>query len=342
MEKRHIVEPCETLSHIARRYGTSVDTLLRMNPEISNPNVIHIGQAIKVPEGDGSDSGAASEEPSNSSSSRYGNQAYSAAESGGTSSTVSPTAEPEPYFNSQGFGSGFGAFPATIAGNDLQCCYAPSLNDTQASLPPYIPEPEETLKLTEKISSPPVLTFALVRTERTPDAPEKILAAYKLSPEQMPELPGTKRVFEKEFSLDSPFIRWSWQDASNDPLTSADEKNIKDLAARLQKAFSMKDKAAIVELQKLKQAELALAISRPPEAMAEDLNWLLGHIFNEAWGVLPLEYDRLILASEAKGRIIHVMTSDKSPVIQSAPGARGYSMPVRVSRVGNGSWQIVR
>ncbi|MGB8984977.1 MAG: LysM peptidoglycan-binding domain-containing protein [Anaerolineales bacterium] len=39
----------DTLRKIAAKFSTSVDELLRLNPQISNPNLIYVGQAITVP-----------------------------------------------------------------------------------------------------------------------------------------------------------------------------------------------------------------------------------------------------------------------------------------------------
>src|SRR5699024_6147190 len=43
----HIVKKGETLSHIAKRYNTTVDNLTRIN-SIKNPNIIHTGQRITI------------------------------------------------------------------------------------------------------------------------------------------------------------------------------------------------------------------------------------------------------------------------------------------------------
>src|SRR5687767_2436617 len=43
----------DTLSGLAARHGTSVSALLRANPQIHNPNLIHAGQQLRLPgEGD--------------------------------------------------------------------------------------------------------------------------------------------------------------------------------------------------------------------------------------------------------------------------------------------------
>jgi LysM repeat protein len=38
----------DTLSDIAMKYGTSVSRLLALNPEIKNPNLIYVGQYIRI------------------------------------------------------------------------------------------------------------------------------------------------------------------------------------------------------------------------------------------------------------------------------------------------------
>lgn len=44
----HTVVRGDTLSKIARRYGTSVDTLLALNPQITDPNRIEVGDKLRV------------------------------------------------------------------------------------------------------------------------------------------------------------------------------------------------------------------------------------------------------------------------------------------------------
>ncbi len=38
----------DTLRKIAARFGTTVDALLKLNPDIKNPNLIYVGQLIKI------------------------------------------------------------------------------------------------------------------------------------------------------------------------------------------------------------------------------------------------------------------------------------------------------
>ncbi len=58
----HTVQRGETLGVIAQRYGTTIAELMRIN-SISNPNLIHPGQVLKVPNNAGSSSGSNSGEP---------------------------------------------------------------------------------------------------------------------------------------------------------------------------------------------------------------------------------------------------------------------------------------
>jgi LysM repeat protein len=44
----HTVQRGETLRIIANKYGTTVDALLSLNPRIQNPNLIYVGQVIRV------------------------------------------------------------------------------------------------------------------------------------------------------------------------------------------------------------------------------------------------------------------------------------------------------
>lgn len=44
----HTVVKGETMWGIARRYGVSLNTLIALNPQIKNPNLIYIGQKVRV------------------------------------------------------------------------------------------------------------------------------------------------------------------------------------------------------------------------------------------------------------------------------------------------------
>ncbi len=45
----YTVQRGDTLRIIAARFGTTVDALLRANPQITNPNLIYVGQVISIP-----------------------------------------------------------------------------------------------------------------------------------------------------------------------------------------------------------------------------------------------------------------------------------------------------
>ena len=45
----YYVQKGDTMRKIASKFSTSVDVLIKLNPQISNPNVIYVGQAITVP-----------------------------------------------------------------------------------------------------------------------------------------------------------------------------------------------------------------------------------------------------------------------------------------------------
>jgi LysM repeat protein len=45
------VQKGDTLRIIAAKFGTTVDSILKVNPNITNPNLIYVGQAINIPAG---------------------------------------------------------------------------------------------------------------------------------------------------------------------------------------------------------------------------------------------------------------------------------------------------
>lgn len=45
----YYVQRGDTLRKIAAKFSTTVDAILRLNPQITNPNVIYVGQAITIP-----------------------------------------------------------------------------------------------------------------------------------------------------------------------------------------------------------------------------------------------------------------------------------------------------
>jgi LysM repeat protein len=51
--EQHLVRRGDTLGHIARMCRTTIATLLELNPEIVNANIIHVGQVLALPPYDG-------------------------------------------------------------------------------------------------------------------------------------------------------------------------------------------------------------------------------------------------------------------------------------------------
>jgi LysM repeat protein len=47
----YIIQRGDTLRKIAARFNTSVEAILKVNPQISNANLIYAGQAINLPAG---------------------------------------------------------------------------------------------------------------------------------------------------------------------------------------------------------------------------------------------------------------------------------------------------
>lgn len=48
-QRVHVVRKGDTLWAVAKRYGVELAALIRANPQIKNPNLIHPGEAVRVP-----------------------------------------------------------------------------------------------------------------------------------------------------------------------------------------------------------------------------------------------------------------------------------------------------
>ncbi|GBF73900.1 hypothetical protein PA598K_02224 [Paenibacillus sp. 598K] len=54
--KIHIVKQGDTLYQLAGKYGVTLEELLKLNPEIANPDQIHVGMKVKIPSNGGKSS----------------------------------------------------------------------------------------------------------------------------------------------------------------------------------------------------------------------------------------------------------------------------------------------
>lgn len=48
MPGNHIVEKDDTLTKISNKYGTDNETVLKVNPQIEDPDMIHIGERVRI------------------------------------------------------------------------------------------------------------------------------------------------------------------------------------------------------------------------------------------------------------------------------------------------------
>ncbi|WP_324824057.1 LysM peptidoglycan-binding domain-containing protein [Sinanaerobacter sp. ZZT-01] len=48
--QEYIIQPNDTLFYIAKKFGIPLVQLINANPELANPNLIYIGQVIKIPD----------------------------------------------------------------------------------------------------------------------------------------------------------------------------------------------------------------------------------------------------------------------------------------------------
>lgn len=89
-EQKYTVQAGDNLSAIANKYGCTVDELVRYN-NISDPNVISVGQEIKIPNGNNSSSNTSTTVVPSSSTSYSAPSGNSGNNGGSGSSTKAPT-----------------------------------------------------------------------------------------------------------------------------------------------------------------------------------------------------------------------------------------------------------
>src|SRR3984885_4468165 len=87
----YLVQPGDTLSGIAASHGASLAAVEAANPQFANPNLIYVGQTVKIPEGSSAAQGyTAPSGASQGSSAQYSAPSYSSPSStAGTTSQAS-------------------------------------------------------------------------------------------------------------------------------------------------------------------------------------------------------------------------------------------------------------
>ena len=94
----YLVQPGDTLSGIAASHGASLAAVEAANPQFANPNLIYVGQTVKIPEGSSATQGYTA--PSGAS------QGSSAQYSAPSSSSPSSTASQASASGSAGYSAG--------------------------------------------------------------------------------------------------------------------------------------------------------------------------------------------------------------------------------------------
>ena len=216
----------------------------------------------------------------------------------------------------------------------------------------YVIDGENTLKL--KISLPG-------HPPRMPDSPKLSARLYEMGQEstdltQLPEpiaelnFPGEEAPtfpaeLETTVSIQSPFPRWSWQDA--EPMDVSDGATVReclDLVERLHKALTAKDLQTVMDLVSTKTEETAQAYYIPMNERISDQQTFFEEIFADAqFAMEPYDAQNMELVPMADDKLILVRQSNGSAALESKELIEGFcfTLPIYVSKV-NGEIRIVR
>ena len=216
----------------------------------------------------------------------------------------------------------------------------------------YVVEGENTLKLKIGLAGQP---------PRMPETPELKARLYEIPPEelnanQLPEplaeltFPGAEAPtfpaeLETTVKIQSPFPRWSWQDA--EPMDVSDGATVReclDLVERLHKALTAKDLQTVMDLVSTKTEETAQAYYIPMNERISDQQTFFEEIFADAqFAMEPYDAQNMELVPMADDKLILVRQSNGSAALESKELIEGFcfTLPIYVSKV-NGEIRIVR
>jgi hypothetical protein len=186
----------------------------------------------------------------------------------------------------------------------------------------------------------------LVRGEHgTVPGPEATLLSYRWTSDEAPldpcaDIPTWSWV--RSFATADAFGRWSWQDAPPAPLSLESRVAIVAKVEAVHSALERHDEAALSELLRPKNQELARAFDLPLGELESDQAEHFRSCFGSAaWAMEPFEPDAIDLVPMADGRLVRAQGPGGRPPLRGTSGDGPFVYGMTLTVVG-GDWVIVR
>lgn len=153
---------------------------------------------------------------------------------------------------------------------------------------------------------------------------------------------GYTLVWEHEFTPESAFGRWAWQDAPESSVGAEERAGITALVEEVRSSLVKGDVKRMSELFQLKHAEMARALDMTEAEMSEGMNGMFEEFAQVAnRKVEPLDAGGLVMTPQAGGRLIRVTAAAGGAPVKASAEDVELELEMAVSRVG-GRWTITR
>jgi hypothetical protein len=151
---------------------------------------------------------------------------------------------------------------------------------------------------------------------------------------------GLTTVFTHQLTMRKAFGRWGWEGAT--PYMPKDRPEIEATTVALHQSLARRNITALVDTLRLKHEEMSRALGLSfDDQIAKQEGYLRDFFAATDWHMLPLEADKLIVESGAKGRLVHVYGPDGEEPLVGQGGGEVFALHLTLSRM-RGTWEVVR
>ncbi len=191
-----------------------------------------------------------------------------------------------------------------------------------------------------------MLRVALLRGPHGADpGPAGRIAGYTWDEAQSPVEPGVLTgVWGRQFTVspEQAFGPWAWQLAPAVAPQPDDAAALVQLAAEVHAALSARDVRALLQLTRLRDAEMARALDIPEaEYQTEQADYWAEWFGAPGFALDPFDPTALAAVPQARGRLVRVTDPYGGPPLQGGDGTRRFAFAFAACPV-DGQWVIAR